>query len=95
MLPHIAFCVLPVDPCQVISVHKGLSGYVEEVRLGTEDEARSKAKALNAIFGVTPSQAQAMRAGSMFGWDCPAADPDSYNEDGSFRRCEDDRNASE
>jgi hypothetical protein len=32
----------------------------------------------NARGGVTAAQVEAMTAGSMFGWDCPAADPDTY-----------------
>lgn len=33
---------------------------------------------MNKRAGVTPAQAQAMHAGSMFGWELPCADPDSY-----------------
>ena len=29
----------------------------------------------NTDLGVTKNQVSAMEAGSMFGWDCPAADP--------------------
>lgn len=38
---------------------------------------------LNRLEGVTPAQAKAMEIGSMFGWACPGADPDNYNDDGT------------
>lgn len=38
---------------------------------------------LNAKLGVTKAQAAAMLAGSMYGWSCPAANPKSYDENGS------------
>ncbi len=41
---------------------------------------------LNADLGVTVPQREAMLAGSMFGWEIPAADPDNYNEEGKFKR---------
>ena len=34
--------------------------------------------AFNARHGVTPAQAEAMEIGSMFGWDVPGADPDTW-----------------
>jgi len=34
----------------------------------------------NERHGVTPAQAEAMLIGSMFGWEVPGADPDSYPE---------------
>lgn len=43
------------------------------------------ADGLNLREGVTPAQREAMLAGSMFGWDTPAANPDSYNEDGTLK----------
>lgn len=41
---------------------------------------------LNKRDNVTPAQANAMEIGSMFGWNCPGADPDQYNEDGTPKR---------
>jgi hypothetical protein len=43
------------------------------------------AELLNAALRVTPAQVQAMVAGSMFGWSCPGADPNNYDERGEFR----------
>lgn len=40
---------------------------------------------LNAYIGVNPQQAEAMSAGSMWGWEVPAADPDNYDENGKFK----------
>ena len=37
---------------------------------------------INTTFAATPPQIAAMLAGSMFGWDIQAADPDRYDGDG-------------
>ncbi len=36
----------------------------------------------NHLRGITAGMAEAMLAGSMFGWDCPGADPTHYTSDG-------------
>ena len=38
---------------------------------------------MNRNIGVTPAQREAMKAGSMFGWHTPAADPKNYTEKGT------------
>lgn len=37
---------------------------------------------LNAALGVSKAHAAAMNAGSIFGWDCPAARHSNYDKDG-------------
>ena len=44
--------------------------------------ARESVTAENQIIGVTRAQEAAMLAGSLFGWDTPAADPKDYDEQG-------------
>lgn len=38
------------------------------------------AEMMNAQRNVTRAQVEAMQAGSSFGWDVPAADPDNYSK---------------
>ncbi len=39
---------------------------------------------LNERWGVTPRQREAMRHGSMFGFECPAGDPQNYDDNGNM-----------
>ncbi len=41
------------------------------------DNPQEAADYLNKSLGVTDKQVEAMKKGSMFGWDCPAADPNN------------------
>lgn len=67
----------------VAIVKKGYEGYFP-TDLGTNDAEKNKAlvKLMNAQNNITPNQAEAMRAGSMFGWNAHGADPKNYDENG-------------
>lgn len=67
----------------VAVIEKGKPGYVE-VRIPSKsvEEADSLSSYYNKNAGVTPAQFEAMKAGSMFGWEHPAADPKNYDENG-------------
>jgi len=56
---------------EYILIKKNESGYFE-TDITTEDEARS----INDYYKVTEEQRLAMEAGSMWGWDVSAADPE-------------------
>lgn len=64
-------------------VNKGEQGYTEyKFSKGTPEENRWLADEMNKKLGITKAQAEAMVAGSMFGWHTPAADPKNYDENG-------------
>jgi hypothetical protein len=46
---------------------------------------RQIAAAKNALLGVTRAQEEAMLAGSIYGWDTPAAKPWNYDQYGKPR----------
>jgi hypothetical protein len=77
--PHFAYATHPTTG-QVIVVLRYTSGYHDAPNTNgkTADE-------LNEEIGVSKAMAQAMYAGSMFGWDCPAAHPACYRENGSIK----------
>jgi len=66
-LPDMCAARNPTDD-QAILIVAGESGYHPMPGVDVD--------AFNARHSVTPAQVQAMLAGSMFGWDCPGANPD-------------------
>lgn len=80
-LPEMCFSVQETTGEQIV-ITRGKAGYA----LANEDQnvlpSREAADAANQVMGVTKAQEAAMVAGSMFGWDTPAADPKHYNEQG-------------
>ncbi len=65
-------------------VNKGEKGYIDSKSAnGKPSENRALVNDLNGKLGITKAQAESMKAGSMLGWDCPAANPKNYNEKGT------------
>ena len=90
-LPEVCYSILP-STGDVIIIKHGESGYYR-CEYSTEDKAfnREFANDRNAKLGVSKAQIEAMLAGSMYGWDVPAADPKSYDENGTLLRNTKDR----
>jgi hypothetical protein len=73
-LPETCAARLPMNDSPIL-LKRGVMGYWPAPRPDMDVDA------FNARYGITPAQVEAMLAGSMFGWDCPAADPDTYAKD--------------
>ena len=64
-------------------IRKGDSGYYRtDLSVRDNEDGRSYVNNLNQKLGVSKAQAEAMKAGSMFGWSVPAADPAHYDAQG-------------
>lgn len=80
-LPERCFSVTTmVDKMVVLT--KGEMGYRIASVKAEGVTSREGATTANEAMGVTKAQEAAMLAGSMFGWDTPAADPKNYDEQG-------------
>ena len=82
-LPDAAAVELVADPLAVAIVRKACAGYWLVTRCETAGKARDLRYSINEALGVTNQQREAMLAGSIFGWDCPAANPNNYDEAGN------------
>ena len=84
-LPEACFAVAPGTDDMVL-IKRGEFGYhtadANYFKRGLSETPKAAAKRLNRNLGVTPAQAAAMLAGSIFGWRVRAADPANWNEDG-------------
>lgn len=68
---------------ELIIIQKGESGYYPtDIDAGSKEANKSLAEEQNMLGGVTKAQAAAMAAGSMFGWETPAANPANYDKNG-------------
>lgn len=75
-LPEMCFTLLS-GTGQLICIKRGESGYYpSDWSTGDARENRRIADEQNRKRGVTPAQEEAMKIGSMCGWDVPGADPD-------------------
>lgn len=85
-LPCRSYAYLPTTG-EVAQIDFAEGGYIPVHADGSIEMANK----LNKEAGVTPAQAAAMKAGSMFGWDVPAADPSRYDEQGKAIKKRDSR----
>ena len=84
-LPDVCYSVLP-STGELISISRYEKGYSRcDGSKPNPEENRFFADTSNKIFGITRAQEAAMLAGSMFGWDVPAAKPWKYDKDGKPR----------
>ena len=77
-LPDLCFSILPSTGA-LICIKRGESGYYpSDWDTGDPAQNRELMDYNNQRLGVTEAQRLAMEAGSMHGWDCPAANPKTY-----------------
>ena len=68
---------------EIALIKKGLEGYFQtNYAVVDAEENKNNVILLNKSREITPAQYEAMKAGSMFGWTVPAADPKNYDENG-------------
>ena len=85
-LPQQCYSMKPHHGTRIL-IQRGESGYTPlEDKVMLFDELRQKINGQNAELSVTRAQEEAMLAGSMLGWDVPAAKPWRYNQDGTLRQ---------
>jgi hypothetical protein len=84
-LPQQCYSVLPATG-ELISIRRGEQEYTVYRNVSFFDSNnRQYADLHNKKNGVTRAQEEAMLAGSLFGWDTPAAKPWNYDKDGKPR----------
>ena len=74
-LPGIAFATLAVSG-ETIAICRGESSHYRVETTKTAEE-------LNTMYGVSSAQAQAMLAGTLFGWHALLSDPEQYDTAGN------------
>lgn len=81
-LPEKCFSALE-STGEIITITRGENGYTPTGQYPQDGMSpKEAAAALNDAAGITRAQGAAMVAGSMFGWDAPAADPKNYDAKG-------------
>lgn len=82
MLPE--QCYETLHTGDLIIIRYGERGYYNtDIPNEGKETMKQLANEMNEKRGVTKAQAAAMLAGSMYGWSCPAANPKSYDENGT------------
>lgn len=70
-LPEFCYGEDTCCPGVIVIFKRGVSGYFQTDLKGDFME-------FNKVLGVSREEVEAMRAGSMFGWDVPGANPEFY-----------------
>lgn len=83
-LPNKCFCIKPSSG-EMILVTRGEKGYTPFTSPAAHDDLRRMVDDMNESMGITRAQEEAMLAGSLFGFDTPAAKPWNYDKDGRPR----------
>ncbi len=72
-----------LDTGAVVILKKGETGYYKtDIPVTDKASAIALVEEYNRKLGVSPAQFEAMKAGSMFGFHVPAADPKNYDDKG-------------
>ena len=72
------YAILPSSD-ELIIVKRDENGYHKCNSAPYREQNEMTATQNNQRLGVTPQQSAAMLGGSLFGWDAPAAKPESYD----------------
>lgn len=84
-------CLVYIESTNEIAlIQKGVEGYFRtDYSVDDAEENKKIVNMLNQSRKITPAQYEAMKAGSMFGWAVPAADPKNYDANGKPLRPKD------
>lgn len=83
-LPEFCYSVLGTTG-ELIIIKNGEDGYYRTDYSTNDKSENLKLKDYyNEMLRVSPVQEKCMKAGSMFGWHVPGADPNNYDENGRF-----------
>jgi hypothetical protein len=74
-------CWIPVRWSSSSEVRQGITKQI--FRFTDKESAKQLVAEYNEKLGVTKAQSEAMKAGSMFGFEVPGADPKNYDENGT------------
>lgn len=80
-LPPKCMSTLP-STGELIEINRYQKGYMPKSTPFTPEDSRAFADRWNEGHGISKAQEAAMLAGSMFGWNTPAAKPKNYDENG-------------
>jgi hypothetical protein len=84
-LPEHCYSVLPSTGDLILIRRNGPGYYPCNYSADNPETNRKNAAYKNTELGVTRAQEKAMLAGSLFGWDAPAAKPWHYDQNGNLR----------